>query len=745
MGPRKVFSRTPLIEEYRYVPYDEVCPVKASQMESLDQYLRQCYGQAFNLIGKFNLSAEELTTFDDSVKSIIRAQVEVEQSSQLSGNESIGSLEDKPLLKLLMDLNSIENNTIDEKSVEQFKEMILSLDSDLLNKSFEREDLFRPLLETVVENNGNNNRINVLEVTQSESIIAQTAIQLIQLSTFDMKVNYCLLHPMVSKLSADSINGLECHQWLVEKSRLPSELNNYDLILYEDRFDLISSEFNVNLSQLFESLWSSLKDNGFLIVVHKIGLNFAEEVLAKISVESQNCNNNQKNCITNEDLIQRRDQILIEAEKVGFSLICTKIDGFSAKSSLVLRKLSTDIRLERQTFIHVTNDKCEHWLEKLQNSLKTIEDRPESEYIWLLGDDSPNNGVIGLVNCLRKEPNGHRIRCIFRLDAKNNQNITENPELLASIVKKNLIFNVLTADGRRGSFKHMSIDVNENQVPSEHCYLNVQTKGDLSSFKWFEAQHKYWPLGKGDNQELIDVYYAPLNFRDIMLATGESFQIDLACFYYCSVRINQGKLAADALPDDMGLQDCILGLEFSGRDSNGNRVMGMTPSKGLATTVVMEDLDFVWPIPDYWSMEEASTVPVVYATAYYALIIRGKLSPKESVLIHSGSGGVGQAAIAICLAMDCQLFITCGSDSKREFLKEEFSPKLSDKNFWTSRDSSFESFVLRETAGRGVDLILNSLAEDKLQASVRCLATSGRFLEIGKYDLSQNNELGNFF
>ena len=203
-----------------------------------------------------------------------------------------------------------------------------------------------------------------------------------------------------------------------------------------------------------------------------------------------------------------------------------------------------------------------------------------------------------------------------------------------------------------------------------------------------------------------------------------------------------GKLSADALPDDMGLQDCILGLEFAGRDQNGNRVMGMTPSKGLATTVIMQDMDFVWPIPQHWSMEEASTVPVVYATAYYALIIRGKLRPGESVLIHSGSGGVGQAAIAICLSMECQLFITCGSDLKREFLKKEFSPKLSDKNFCTSRDLSFESFVMRETNGRGVDLVLNSLSDDKLQASVRCLATSGRFLEIGKYDLSQNNELG---
>jgi fatty acid synthase len=140
-------------------------------------------------------------------------------------------------------------------------------------------------------------------------------------------------------------------------------------------------------------------------------------------------------------------------------------------------------------------------------------------------------------------------------------------------------------------------------------------------------------------------------------------------------------------------------------------------------------------------MEEASTVPVVYGTAYYALVVRGGLEPGESVLIHSGSGGVGQAAISICLSMGCEVYTTVGSNEKREYLKKEF-PQLTDKNFANSRDTSFEQHVLRQTAGRGVDVVLNSLSEEKLQASVRCLAQHGRFLEIGKYDLSQNNPLG---
>lgn len=68
-------------------------------------------------------------------------------------------------------------------------------------------------------------------------------------------------------------------------------------------------------------------------------------------------------------------------------------------------------------------------------------------------------------------------------------------------------------------------------------------------------------------------------------------------------------------------------------------------------------------------------------------------------------------------------------------------PALAEENIGNSRDASFEQLVLRRTRGRGVDLVLNSLADDKLQASVRCLAHGGRFLEIGKLDLSNNTNL----
>lgn len=168
--------------------------------------------------------------------------------------------------------------------------------------------------------------------------------------------------------------------------------------------------------------------------------------------------------------------------------------------------------------------------------------------------------------------------------------------------------------------------------------------------------------------------------------------------------------------------------------------MAMVQAKSLATTCVAER-NMLWEVPSNWTMEQASTVPCVYSTVYYALVVRGKMKKGESILIHAGSGGVGQAAISVALHHGLTVFTTVGSKEKREFLKKTF-PQLTDANISNSRDTSFEQFVMRATKGRGVDLVLNSLAEEKLQASVRCLGLNGRFLEIGKLDLNNNSPLG---
>lgn len=105
-------------------------------------------------------------------------------------------------------------------------------------------------------------------------------------------------------------------------------------------------------------------------------------------------------------------------------------------------------------------------------------------------------------------------------------------------------------------------------------------------------------------------------------------------------------------------KDSIIGFEFSGRTSDGRRVMGIM-NKAMATTVVA-DPDFLLEVPEEWTLEEAATVPVAYGTAYYALIERAKLKKWQKILIHSGSGGVGQAAISIALHLGCEVFTSVG-------------------------------------------------------------------------------------
>ncbi|KAL6267202.1 hypothetical protein P5V15_000279 [Pogonomyrmex californicus] len=358
------------------------------------------------------------------------------------------------------------------------------------------------------------------------------------------------------------------------------------------------------------------------------------------------------------------------------------------------------------------------WLEDVKAALKKSNSKGQEVLFVSQGEETL--GLVGFMTCLRREMGDANVRYIFIQD-KNAPKFDLSVRLYMEQLNKGLMANVLKG-GHWGSYRHLPLDQQTN-VPSlqvEHAYVNSLTRGDLSSLRWIEGSLSYYRLNSFPNMKLCSVYYAPLNFRDIMLATG--------------------KLPPDALPGNMAAKECILGLEFCGRDIDGRRVMGMVEAKGLAT-VVLADPDFLWEVPDKWTLEEAATIPVTYATSYYALFIRGKLKAGESVLIHAGTGGVGQAAIAISLHAGCTVFTTVGTPEKREYLKKIF-PQLDDRHIGNSRDTSFEQLIHTETQGRGVDIVLNSLAEEKLQASIRCLALNGRFLEIGKYDMSNDNRIG---
>lgn len=421
--------------------------------------------------------------------------------------------------------------------------------------------------------------------------------------------------------------------------------------------------------------------------------------------------------------------ILIEENVVGheeakanklftsLDLATVSVQRASNKYFILLRA-TVDLANRKKTIIPIT-EKNNSWVEPLKATLANAE--KDNTFVYVVAQSEELLGAVGLMNCIKNENGGKFARMVFVQDT-NVEKFSFTSSLYAKQLASDLICNVYK-NGGWGTFRHLKLEVQSevSNLPVEHAYLNALVKGDLSSLSWIESPlSRTLPDPKDKRFELCSVYYAPINFRDVMLTSG--------------------KLAADALPGDLATQDCVLGLEFSGRDSSGKRIMAMVEAKSLATTCVAPK-SMIWEIPEKWSMEEASTVPCVYSTVYYALAIRGKMQRGESILIHAGSGGVGQAAISVALAHGLTVYTTVGSKEKREFIKTTF-PQLTDANIANSRDTSFEQFILRATKGKGVDLILNSLAEEKLQASIRCLGLNGRFLEIGKLDLNNNSPLG---
>jgi acyl transferase domain-containing protein/acyl carrier protein/2-polyprenyl-3-methyl-5-hydroxy-6-metoxy-1,4-benzoquinol methylase len=166
----------------------------------------------------------------------------------------------------------------------------------------------------------------------------------------------------------------------------------------------------------------------------------------------------------------------------------------------------------------------------------------------------------------------------------------------------------------------------------------------------------------------------------------------------------------------------------------GQKVFGLAVF-GLATHSLARAGD-VLPIPEGVGFEEAATLPVVFMTAWHALTTVAHLAPGETILVHAGAGGVGMAAIQIAHHLGAQVIATAGSPAKRSLLKA-----LGVRHVLDSRRGDFTESVLELTAGRGVDVVLNSLASEAIPMGLSCLAEFGRFIEIGKRDIYQNTRI----
>ena len=132
-------------------------------------------------------------------------------------------------------------------------------------------------------------------------------------------------------------------------------------------------------------------------------------------------------------------------------------------------------------------------------------------------------------------------------------------------------------------------------------------------------------------------------------------------------------------------------------------------------------------VPDGIATTAAATIPVAFLTAWYALVHMAQIQPGEWVLIHGAAGGVGLAALQIARLRGARVAATVGTPEKR----------AAGRRVRRGEDLSLPQHgfpdEIRAEIG-GVDVVLNSLAGDAMQASLKCLKPFGRFVELGKRD-----------
>ncbi|RDL31106.1 uncharacterized protein BP5553_09895 [Venustampulla echinocandica] len=253
--------------------------------------------------------------------------------------------------------------------------------------------------------------------------------------------------------------------------------------------------------------------------------------------------------------------------------------------------------------------------------------------------------------------------------------------------------------------------------PNSPLRMAIGTPGLLDTLYFHEDPNVDKDL---DPEQIeIDSKAIGINFRDVMVAMG---QLEANAFmgFECS-----GTIAR------LGAKAASQGFKV------GDRVCSIL--RGHWATLPRTSWKYTALIPDEMSHPTAAAIPLVFTTAYVSLYETARLQKGEKVLVHAASGGVGQAAIIFSKLVGAEIFVTVGSNAKRQLIADTYG--IPNDHIFSSRDISFAEQILAMTNGKGVDVILNSLAGSLLQESFNCLCDFGRFVEIGKRDLEQNSSL----
>lgn len=248
------------------------------------------------------------------------------------------------------------------------------------------------------------------------------------------------------------------------------------------------------------------------------------------------------------------------------------------------------------------------------------------------------------------------------------------------------------------------------ELPEGPYRLTICHRGTLGGL----AVESFVPPPPGPGRVEIEVLASGLNFRDVLnllgMYPGDPGPPGNEC---CGRVIRVGEGVEGIAPGD--LVTCIAEDTFSSQ--------------------VLADAALTFPVPPELSVAQAAAFPIAQLTAWMALHEVGSVGPGSRVLIHAGAGGVGLAAVHLALAAGAEVVATAGSEAKRRYLLGLGVRAVLDSRRATTAGE------LREAAGGGLDLVLNSLTGDFIDQGLLALAPGGTFVEIGLREVRTDEEV----
>ena len=284
---------------------------------------------------------------------------------------------------------------------------------------------------------------------------------------------------------------------------------------------------------------------------------------------------------------------------------------------------------------------------------------------------------------------------------------------------------VATRNGKRwvNRLARTNWNYNENErelvpVPRNTAVtLEMERSGDLDSFYYSEIPRRQ----PGSGEIEIQVHSTALNFKDL-----------LKCYGRLPHLITKGTYIGDAVGMESSGTITRKGADVTNFDV-GDQIIATFP--GAFSSYAIVPTKFVMHKPEALTLED-SPVMIGFVTACYCLRELARLRQGEKILIHSASGGVGLAALQIAQHVGAEIFATAGTTEKRNYLQSKGV-----KYVYNSRNIAFAEQIKKESNGYGVDVVIGAVSGDVLRKSFTLLAPYGRYLEIGKKDIAENNPL----